>query len=316
MAGDNLSVGDGGERKDLLSGAAIDLLARYTDDKGPDQTVDIVSNGVFASDASSSGFGDFLAAYPNIGKNGLYVEDNPPLPIPRLDIDNTDDLVQILNKKPQKLDLIYILYLNDDLGLAADGGGDSIIPKIPQPELLLELPMRFRIENDDSGAAKLDLTPFLEEYLPDWQDMLDWEKDGRSLKESLEDMGFTSLSAEVTINAAYINTLGLNNAEVYVSLWEDSGVSEPDKLRLAPRRLLIQDDTGGGVKTTSFSFDITKEDLAKNYKARLELQAPGVPGEHYGLLTVNRGGIFNLQRISVAVAADFTIEADLPWSGK
>jgi hypothetical protein len=87
MDGSNLAVDDGGAQKDLLSGAKIDLQARYTVGAAAQPVlVEIVSDGEFAPGASSFSFGNFLAENPVIEEKGLYDEDDssvPPLPVPR-----------------------------------------------------------------------------------------------------------------------------------------------------------------------------------------------------------------------------------------
>ncbi|MDR1566197.1 MAG: hypothetical protein LBS48_02805, partial [Treponema sp.] len=311
-------------RKDLLEGATINLSAEYTTKGAVEQPVPILSGAAFTPTPASgfSGFQEFLDDHTGISEPDWVYEEAAAnsLPVSRLPLGKevADTLVNIINKKPQTLKLHYTITLAEELvGVQPPGKDNAVIINIPRPELLLEVPMKLRLKkpandpDDPAGYARLDLTPFLDEYLPDWQEVLEVKEDGKTLRQKIEDQGVTNLSAKVTVSASYTNTI-TSGAEAWVTLWEKKDNGEKGDQRLPPQRLAVNSGAG----TSSFSFDAGLADLEKNYRAEVELRLPIVSGQDYGILEVKRGGTFELIQVSATVAASVTIEKDLPWSKK
>jgi hypothetical protein len=186
--------------------------------------------------------------------------------------------------------------------------------------------MKLRLEKkqtpaagDPSGYAVFNINTFLDEYLPDWQEMLEVKEDGKTLRQQIEDQGVKNLSAKVSVSASYTNTI-TSTAEAWVRLWEKTGNQTLEEIkdsgaqpRINWQRFAVKN---GAATSSSFSFDAGLDDLDKNYLAEVELRLPLVQGENYSILEVKQGGEFKLNQVSATVAANVTIEKDLPWSKK
>ncbi|MDR3334749.1 MAG: hypothetical protein LBT13_07680 [Treponema sp.] len=202
------------------------------------------------------------------------------------------DLAGVFNDKPKDLFLNYKLQLPDKMTIHRDGGDLNLTLK---PDLIIELPLKFKIAADGKDYAQLDLSKLIPQTSGD---LLGRTGPNDSLDENFEYVDYVSL------NVNYTNTIGLSDTLIVLTVRDAAAAEETDsKVRFSKPLLRLRD---GGPYDSLLQLQV--EDLKYPFKPEIEIKIPAQNG--YGSLEIKRGKTLKLA-ITVSVKARIDQEIEL-----